>query len=154
MSVEKVVISAMDVATAKLTAREPMDAIWGDYAPLVKKVVEGGDSEIVLTDNIKKLRKYAFYEYNTMTLFSSKSITEINDYAFGNCTSLETVILRKKDSIVRLLGENAFINTPIATGKGYIYVPSSMMANYKADVYWSIYSDSFRAIESYPSIGG
>lgn len=154
MSVEKVVISAMDVAVAKLTSREPMDAIWGDYAPLVKKVVEGNSLEIVLTDNIKKLRKYAFYEYDTMTLFSSNGIAEINDYAFANCTSLKTVVLRKKDSIVGLLGENVFLNTPIATGEGCIYVPSSMIANYKADTYWSIYSDRLRAIESYPNIGG
>lgn len=154
MSVDKVIIKAIGVDEVKLQAREPMDAILGDYAPLLKKIVEGGSSEIVLTDNIKMLRKYAFCGHEAMTTFVSSSVSKIDNYAFNNCTSLTCVVLKKKDSIVELLGSNVFDETPIIDGEGYIYVPSSLETNYKADLYWSAYADKIRKIEDYPNIGG
>lgn len=154
MSADKVTIKAIEIDEVKLEAKEPMDAILGDYAPLLKKVLEGGNSEIALTDNIKILRKYAFSGYDAMTTFVSSSVSKIYDYAFNNCTSLSCVVLKKKDAIVELLGSNVFTETPIINGEGYIYVPSSLATSYKTASYWSAYADKIRSIEDYPDVGG
>lgn len=74
--------------------------------------------------------------------------------AFQNCTALETLILRKTDSICKLKVANCFNTTPIKTGTGYIYVPSALVNSYKAATNWSTYADKIRAIEDYPDICG
>ena len=49
---------------------------------------------------------------------------------------------------------NAFSNTPIKSGNGYIYVPAALVDSYKADSKWSTYANQIRAIEEYPEICG
>lgn len=71
-----------------------------------------------------------------------------------NCGSLETVILRKTDTITTLAATNAFDGTKIKSGEGYIYCPSALIEEYKAATNWSTYANQFRAIEDYPEICG
>lgn len=73
---------------------------------------------------------------------------------FSNCVSLETLILAKEDAIVQIRrnAEEFFINTPIASGTGYIYVPAALIEDYKVATNWSTYAAQFRAIEDYPEI--
>ena len=74
--------------------------------------------------------------------------------AFYNCASLETLILRKSDAKCTLANVSAFTGTKIASGEGYIYVPSALIEDYKAATNWSTYATQFRAIEDYPEITG
>ena len=53
-----------------------------------------------------------------------------------------------------LANTNAFTNTPIKSGAGYIYVPAALVDSYKAATNWSVYADQIRAIEDYPDITG
>ena len=73
---------------------------------------------------------------------------------FYNCTSLETIILRKSDAICTLTNVNAFTGTKIASGDGYIYVPSALVDRYKVATNWSAYASQIRAIEDYPDVCG
>ena len=75
----------------------------------------------------------------------------INASAFSNCTSLATLIIRLNE-VVTLQSANAFASTPIASGRGRIFVPRSMVSAYKAATNWSTYADYILAIEDYPSI--
>ena len=45
-------------------------------------------------------------------------------------------------------------NTPIASGTGYIYVPSVLIEQYKVATNWVVYAAQIRAIEDYPEITG
>lgn len=67
-------------------------------------------------------------------------------------TSIETLILTCTDKISRLSDVNALTNTPIASGAGYIYVPTALIEDYKTATNWVTYADQFRAIEDYPEI--
>ena len=69
-------------------------------------------------------------------------------------TALDTLILRASDIIWVLGNVNAFSGTPIESGSGYIYVPSTMLDEYKAATNWSAFENQFRAIEDYPEITG
>ena len=76
---------------------------------------------------------------------------------FYGCTALKTLILRNTTNIATFhvnAGSQVFYNTPIASGTGYIYVPSALLSQYKAASAWSAYKNQFRAIEDYPEICG
>jgi hypothetical protein len=72
--------------------------------------------------------------------------------AFNACSKLTTVILRNSEKICSLGATNAFTNTPIASGTGYIYVPRDLVDAYKTATNWSTYANQFRTIEDYPEI--
>ena len=75
-------------------------------------------------------------------------VTSISHYVFQNCSNLTTLILRSK-TISTLSNINAFGNTPISTGTGYIYVPRALVDTYKSATNWSTYASQFRALEDY-----
>lgn len=74
--------------------------------------------------------------------------------AFANCYKLQTLILRKSDTICTLANVSAFNNTPIRgynSLTGTIYVPSALISTYQTATNWStIYGEghvTFAAIE-------
>ena len=71
--------------------------------------------------------------------------------AFSPCANLTTFILNNK-TLSTLSETNAFSETPIANGTGYIYVPKDVIESYKTNTKWSTYADSFRAIEDWPDV--
>ena len=74
--------------------------------------------------------------------------TEINSYSFINCSSLNALVLGGA-TMCSLGNKNALTGTPIASGTGYVYVPSALVDSYKAATNWSTYADQFRALEDY-----
>ena len=80
-------------------------------------------------------------------------VTSIAATAFDQCSALTAVILRA-DKVCTLANVSAFNNTPIKSGTGYIYVPSSLVDSYKSASNWSTYASQIRAIEDYPEITG
>lgn len=81
-------------------------------------------------------------------------VNSIDSGAFLFCETLGTLILRNTSGVCELVNADAFDNTPIADGTGYIYVPSALVDSYKAATNWSTYAAQIRAIEDYPDICG
>lgn len=73
-------------------------------------------------------------------------------YVF-NGSGLDIMIMRST-TISTLSNTNALVNTPIADGTGYIYVPRALVDSYKVATNWSTFANQFRAIEDYPDICG
>ena len=96
----------------------------------------------------------AFRGCSSLTTVDFPVATSIGSYAFRDCSSLTTLILRNPDVVCTLSNTNAFTSTPIASGTGYIYVPSALVDSYKAETNWSTFADQIRAIEDYPDITG
>ena len=78
----------------------------------------------------------------------------IDAKGFNKCSSLETLILRRTTDVCALANVSAFTGTPIASGTGFIYVPSALVDSYKSATNWASFSSQFRAIEDYPDITG
>lgn len=78
----------------------------------------------------------------------------IPSWCLANCPKLETIILRKSDSICTLQATNGLSGTLVANGTGYVYVPAALVDEYKAATNWSTYANQIRAIEDYPEICG
>jgi hypothetical protein len=90
---------------------------------------------------------------SSLTMVTFYNPVNIHSNVFSGCTMLDTLILHNSDQISSI-GTNTLKNTVIASGSGYIYVPSVLIDAYKADSNWSAYSTQFRAIEDYPEICG
>lgn len=102
---------------------------------------------------LTSLGPYAFQNCFGLVKADLGGVISIPTYAFRNCTKLDTLILRS-NTVCELVDTIAISNTAIGTGKGYIYVPSTLIEDYKVATNWVTYADQFRAIEDYPEICG
>lgn len=71
---------------------------------------------------------------------------------FSGCSSLTTFIIRTTGSVVSLSMHNAFDNTPIAKGTGYIYVPDELVEDYKAATNWAKHADQIKPLSEYVEV--
>ena len=89
----------------------------------------------------------AFQDCSSLTTADFPVATSIGNSAFRTCKKLKSLLLRGNN--VCTLNKNVFVSTPISSGTGYIYVPSSLIEQYKAATNWSTYAAQFRALEDY-----
>lgn len=82
---------------------------------------------------------------SSLTKLDFPKLSKIQSASFNNCTSLTTVVLRNP-SVCTLVNVNAFNNTPIAKGTGYIYVPDNLVDTYKTTTNWTTYADQIKPI--------
>ena len=112
----------------------------------------------------------AFYSCEAVRNMSFPSATTVETYVFSNCKSLESLdfpllttignnafrscevlsaLILRKGKVCTLNSTNALTSTLIASGTGYIYVPSALVEQYKLAKNWSTYASQIRAIEEY-----
>lgn len=120
-----------------------------------------------IPDGVLSIGRNAFYMcYALERLTMSNAITSIGEGAFRNCTGLiyvecfdkltsignrsfqdtaiETFIIRR--TTPPSLNTTSFLNTPIANGTGYIYVPDEAINTYKSATNWSTYADQIKGL--------
>lgn len=92
-----------------------------------------------------------FQQCTALICVDLPSTYSIGVNAFGGCTALKALVLRFYNpfGVCTLSSTNALYNTPIASGEGYIYVPTSQINYYKTGTNWTTYADQFRALEDY-----
>lgn len=73
----------------------------------------------------------------------------INAATFSGCKSLVTLVLGI-NKVAQLNNINAFTNTPIVNGAGYIYVPDDLVDKYKAAANWSTFASQIKPISELP----
>jgi hypothetical protein len=96
---------------------------------------------------LKSIPTNTFYRNYCMFTFDCFA-TVINAGAFQECINLTALFLRSETQ-AELSSTNALQSTPIASGTGYIYVPSAIVDSYKSATNWSVYANQFRALEDY-----
>ena len=95
-----------------------------------------------------------FSSCSALTSVDLPSVTYVGPSAFRGCSSITAVILRSTNRVCQLGNSNAFNDTPIASGTGYIYVPRIFLSDddatkdYRRATNWSTYT-TFRALEDY-----
>lgn len=125
--------------------------------PLLESVGTHGFSRMlqlktVNTPLLKTIGNYGFYVNSALLKVDFLQLESIDANAFAS-SKIETLIIRTP-SVCTLVNTTAFSATPIAKGNGYIYVPKSLLENYKTATNWSTYASQFRAIEDYSDITG
>ena len=115
-------------------------------------------------NNCKQLTQAEFYKAanmdscvfrycNALKRVDFYCLQKLMNESFTSCSKLDTLIIRT-NTLCTLVNINAFTNTPISTGTGYIYVPAALLEEYKVATNWVTYADRFRAIEDYSDIWG
>lgn len=105
------------------------------------------------TNKVTIISSNAFMGLNKFTKAILPNVIELNNGVFANCKNLTTIIITST-TICNLKSTGAFLNTPIAQGTGYIYVPNNLKEQYKVATNWTLYANQIRAIEDYPEITG
>ena len=100
-------------------------------------------SSITLT-KVETIGQSAFSHCTSLTSIDLPSVTSIDVNGFRYCSNLTSFIL--SGSTVCTLGGAALNDTSIASGTGYIYVPSNLVDTYKAANNWSTYANQISAI--------
>lgn len=120
-----------------------------------------------IPDNVPLIDNSTFYMcYGLERVIMSNSLTAIGEGAFRKCTGLiyvecfdkltsignrsfqdtaiETFIIRR--TTPPSLNTTSFLNTPIAGGTGYIYVPDEAINTYKSATNWSAYAEQIKGV--------
>ena len=90
---------------------------------------------------------------SALTKADFSNLQHIQHSTFYGDKKFVTLIIRTQ-AVAKLDATSAFRDTPIASGTGYIYVPSALVDSYKTATNWSTYANQIRAIEDYPDITG
>jgi hypothetical protein len=141
--------------------------------PLCTQILQGGfymsNLQSIKCDNVEKIEDYGLKDTGIRELSLPKvnsigkdavnlcsslirvdigdSITSIGNFAFGNNTSLDTVIIRA--TTPPTAGRLIFENTGIDSGSGYIYVPDASVADYKAATNWVTYANRIKPLSEF-----
>lgn len=105
----------------------------------------------VYSETVTKIKPYCFYGDETLARFDCPNVLSIGVASFNGCSNLTALILRN-ETMCSLGNTNAFTNSAIALGTGYIYVPRALVDTYKANTNWKTYVNQIRAIEDYPDV--
>ena len=101
---------------------------------------------------VTRLNVNCFYGCTNLTEINCLGdITYINQTVFRDCTSLAKVIFSNITAVPTLANANAFQNTPIQKGTGYIYVPDTLLENFKSASNWSTYASVILPISQMPT---
>lgn len=104
------------------------------------------------SDSISEVGAYAFSGSSYLTMVDFANLKHISKNAFCDCTVLSSIILRSKEMCV-LENINAFRNTPIERRTGYIYVSPELIAEYKNNEVWNVFSSCLRSVAELPGNG-
>lgn len=147
--ITKLASNAFNGCTALKTAHFPTVNQWTDANAFTGCTALTS----VIFEKLNQVTKGTFSGCTALETADFGAVTEIQQSAFDKCTSLSALIIRTS-SVCNLQNTSAISTSSIASGTGYIYVPSSLVDSYKAASNWSTYSTQFRAIEDYPDICG
>jgi len=120
-------------------------------------------------DGVTNVGKNCLRYHTALTDVKLSQCKSVESYGFGDCTNLEVVdmlgggtiasaafsgdaklahLLLRGASKTTLSSTSAFTSTPISKGEGAIYVPSDLLATYKADTNWKNYF--ITTLDKYP----
>lgn len=96
---------------------------------------------------VTALTTKAFANCKRLTMLEFPKVKWLREsYIFQNCTSLNKLVLGEESGVAQLAVTNAFENTPIANGTGYIYVPDDLVESYKTATNWVTYADQIKGL--------
>ena len=90
-----------------------------------------------------------FISCTSLTTLDFSNIKTIGK-TFAYTSSLSTLIIRNPTTLTTLKNTNAFLNTPIASKTGYIYVPDDLVDSYKQATNWSTYASQIKGLSELP----
>lgn len=104
--------------------------------------------------NVQKINYMSFYACTGLSKIDFPKISYISQMSLASYNRNISALIIRTPTVCTLENTNAFNGTAIASATGYIYVPQSLVDQYKAATNWATYANQIRAIEDYPEITG
>lgn len=102
--------------------------------------------------NIKLVEYEAFRNCTSLNKVILPVIQTLEYGCFYGCSNLNTVIIQQNASICDLEDIDAFSETPIANGEGFIYVPDELLEDYRAATNWSTYAEQIKPLSEFTEV--
>ena len=111
--------------------------------------------------NVKNIGSYVFKECKKLTSVILPNLTSVQNYGFSSCYSLLELLIEQTDSVCALQGSMTFYNSyhiegttnstynPNGLKDGYIYVPASLLSQYKVATNWTIHASQIVGHQDY-----
>lgn len=99
---------------------------------------------IVNFPNVTDIGRWAFQNCTKLSTANFPNVTNMS-FSFQDCTNLKRLELGV-NQVCTLSNVNAFNNSGVAAGTGYIYVPLNLVDSYKAASNWVTYKEQIRAL--------
>lgn len=111
--------------------------------------------------NVTYISGYVFQECTKLTSVILPNITTIDNYGLANAYSLLEFLIEQKDSVCTLQGAMTFYNSyhiegtknatynPNGLKDGYIYVPASLLSQYKVATNWAKHASQIVGHQDY-----
>jgi len=103
----------------------------------------------VISPSVVDVKQSAFKDCHELSNINFPLLISIGSSAFNGCSKLTALVIRRSDAYCTLMNANALYSTPIRSGTGYIYVPSTLIETYKTLNGWKTFAAQFRALEDY-----
>ena len=111
----------------------------------------GGLNTSKVTNMSSMANSCAALKYANLSGWTTEALTN-NSSMFQFSLKLEAVVI-DSPSLFRLTNSNAFNGTPISgnyTTKGYVYVPDSLVDEYKSATNWTTYANQIKPLSELP----
>ena len=111
--------------------------------------------------NVKNIKGYVFKECKKLTSVILPNLTSVQNYGFSYCYSLLELLIEQTDSVCALQGAMTFYNSyhfegtkdttynPNGLKDGYIYVPASLLSQYKVATNWTKHASQIVGHQDY-----
>ena len=111
--------------------------------------------------NVKNIGGYVFKECKKLTSVILPNITSIRNYGLSGCYSLLEFLIEQTDSVCTLQGSMIFYEcyhiegttnstwNPNGLKDGYIYVPASLLSQYKVSTNWTKHASQIVGHQDY-----
>ena len=94
-----------------------------------------GIEEIIFPE-VTSIGQYAFLLCLNLEKATFSKLKTLSSGAFSGCQKLNALILGNTSGVVSLTNQTAFSETAIYDDKGWVYVPTSLVASYKSSSSW------------------
>ena len=101
-----------------------------------------------VNNRIKQTGEAVFRGYFKLQSARFDNLAVISATSFHTCSSLVALIIGAP-SVCVLTNGNAFTNTPISYGTGFVYIPDNLVSSYKTATNWSALANSIKPISEY-----
>lgn len=150
---------------------EAIGSIQGDGTALADSILDKSFSGTYKSANLTSIQQYMMQGVSgltglycpTLQVIGSAALSycrnilyifvgpaAISPSAFNTCEKLVAFVVNG-DTVSNLRNANAFANTPIASGTGYIYVPDDLVEQYKVATNWATYANQIKGLSETPA---
>ena len=117
---------------------------------LGNQAFQGSGIQYISLNKVKEVGTQMFNGATRLEIAEFDNLEKIiGGMCFYNCRELKALILRNS-SVVTLGPTNAFDNSGVKLGTGFVYVPDDLVESYKSATNWSVVANAIKGISEIP----